>query len=110
MRGELCDLNPGIAASVPAVQSPDARSPRRLHSGLMLAARTTLPHFSVSSAMSLPKSAGVPPRTKLRLSGHALQGLTRKFGDEAVRCHPETDCVAGHMRLEPRNPFASYLI
>src|SRR5262249_2902362 len=28
------------------------------HSGLMLAARITLPHFSVSSAMSLPKSAG----------------------------------------------------
>ena len=33
-----------------------AGSPR--HSGLMLAARTTLAHFSVSSAMSLPKSAG----------------------------------------------------
>src|SRR5262245_49526011 len=29
-------------------------------SGLMFAARTTLPHFSVSSAMSLPKSAGEP--------------------------------------------------
>jgi hypothetical protein len=28
------------------------------HSGLMLAARITLPHFSVSSAMSLPKSEG----------------------------------------------------
>ena len=28
------------------------------YSGLMLAARMTLPHFSVSSAMSLPKSAG----------------------------------------------------
>src|SRR5262249_58429227 len=28
-------------------------------SALMLAARITLPHFSVSSAMSLPKSAGV---------------------------------------------------
>src|SRR5712672_1780096 len=31
------------------------------HSSLTLAARTTLPHFSVSSAMSLPKSAGEPP-------------------------------------------------
>ena len=30
------------------------------YSGLMLAARITLPHFSVSSAMSLPKSAGKP--------------------------------------------------
>src|SRR5262249_17768790 len=29
-------------------------------SGLMLAARITLPHFSVSSAMSLAKSAGEP--------------------------------------------------
>src|SRR5262249_20105024 len=29
------------------------------HSGLMLAARITLAHFSVSSAMNLPKSAGV---------------------------------------------------
>ena len=28
------------------------------HSALMLAARITLPHFSVSSASSLPKSAG----------------------------------------------------
>ena len=30
------------------------------YSALMLAARITLPHFSVSSAMSLPKSAGEP--------------------------------------------------
>src|SRR5262249_62128607 len=29
-------------------------------SGLMFAARTTLPHFSVSSATRLPKSAGEP--------------------------------------------------
>src|SRR5215471_14345713 len=33
----------------------------RHHSALILAARITLPHFSVSSAMSLPKSSGVPP-------------------------------------------------
>src|SRR6516164_830452 len=31
-----------------------------LHSGLMLAARITLAHFSVSSAISIPKSAGDP--------------------------------------------------
>src|SRR5262245_26980527 len=41
------------------------------HCGLMLAARITLPRFSVSSAMSLPKSAGepvitVPPRSASR--------------------------------------------
>src|SRR5262245_34768711 len=43
----------------------------RPHSALMLAARITLPHFSVSSAMCLPKSAGepgstVPPRSARR--------------------------------------------
>src|SRR5215472_5586481 len=32
---------------------------RTRYSGLMLAARITLPHFSVSSAMNFPKSAGV---------------------------------------------------
>src|SRR5262249_20763282 len=42
-----------------------------LHSGLMFAERITLPHFSVSSAISLPKSAGeptsgVPPRSASR--------------------------------------------
>src|SRR5262249_55428489 len=40
----------------------------RPHSPLMLAARITLPHFSVSSAMNLPNSAGIigigtPPRS-----------------------------------------------
>src|SRR5262252_10167469 len=35
---------------------------RRHYSGLMLAARITLPHFSVSSVMSVLKSAGEPPR------------------------------------------------
>src|SRR5262245_23315318 len=43
----------------------------RHHSGLILAARITLPHFSVSSAISLPKSAGepiitVPPKSASR--------------------------------------------
>ena len=33
------------------------------HSALMPANLTTLPHFSVSSAMSLPKSAGEPRST-----------------------------------------------
>src|SRR5499426_1987620 len=42
------------------------------HSGLMLAARMTLPHFSVSSAMSLPNSPGEsastsPPRSASRV-------------------------------------------
>src|SRR5712691_6907853 len=34
-----------------------------IYSVLMLAARTTLAHFSVSSAMSSPKSAGEPEST-----------------------------------------------
>src|SRR5262245_7790516 len=34
------------------------------HSGLMFAARITWRHFSVSSAMSLPKSAGEPARMR----------------------------------------------
>src|SRR5262245_64689246 len=52
-------------------------------SGLMFAARTTLPHFSVSSATSLPKSAGeptsgVPPRSASRvlILGSARPSLT----------------------------------
>src|SRR5262249_32219039 len=39
----------------------DIQPVRPGHSGLMPANWITLPHFSVSSAMSLPKSAGEPP-------------------------------------------------
>src|SRR6516165_512918 len=53
------------------------------YSGLMLAARITLPHFSVSSAISLPKSAGEPgssvaPRSASRalILGSARAALT----------------------------------
>ena len=35
---------------------------RASHSGLMFAARITFPHFSVSSATSVLKSSGEPPR------------------------------------------------
>src|SRR5262245_42486318 len=56
---------------------PDAFAERVLrnigldHSGLMFAIRITSPHFSVSSAMNLPKPAGVslnttPPRLARR--------------------------------------------
>jgi len=46
-------------------------SMRRAHAGLMLAARITLAHFSVSSAMNLLKPAGdnantVPPKSAIR--------------------------------------------
>src|SRR5262249_23300878 len=40
----------------------------RLHSALMLAARITLAHFSVSSAMSLRRSCGRPRNAVLRSS------------------------------------------
>ena len=49
------------------------------HSALMLAARITLPHFSVSSAISFPKSPGEPERTVIpRSANRALTtGLAR---------------------------------
>jgi len=58
---------PRRQAKTPAIRRTNIRLPHQ--SGLMLAARTTLPHPSVSSAMSLPKSAGeptnaVPPRAR----------------------------------------------
>src|SRR5262245_61829323 len=55
-------------------------------SALMLAARITLPHFSVSAAISLPKSAGeptstVPPNSASRdlISGSARPALIALF-------------------------------
>src|SRR5262245_16189618 len=44
-----------------ALRNIESELPR--HSGLMLAARITVAHFSVSSAMSFLKSAGEPGRT-----------------------------------------------
>src|SRR5262249_8932623 len=54
----------------------------RPHSALMLRARMTLPHFSVSSAISFPNSAGegniMPPRSARRtfILGSARAALT----------------------------------
>src|SRR5262245_27450836 len=55
----------GVADTSAPRHSPNVRygifgHDRADHSGLMLAARITLAHFSVSSAMSLPRSAGEP--------------------------------------------------
>src|SRR5262245_38696444 len=56
----LADISTPRFAKRNVVESlPDLR-PRLHPSGLMLAARITLPHFSASSLMSLPKSAGEP--------------------------------------------------
>src|SRR5215831_9662354 len=57
-RGQMQECAAGkFHSALPAFR---AMIPFQLHSGLMLAARITLPHFSVSSAMSLPKSTGEP--------------------------------------------------
>src|SRR5262245_53426018 len=62
------------------------RSASRNQSGLMLAVRITLPHFLVSSAMSLAKSTGEPASAAtLRLAnracnlGSAMAALTSLF-------------------------------
>ena len=47
------------------------------HSGLIFAARITLPHFSVSSAMNLPKSAGEPASDNPSKSAVSEQRPTR---------------------------------
>jgi hypothetical protein len=44
----------------------------RIHSGLMLATRTTLPRFSVSAAMCFPKFPDDPGSTVPPNVGHAL--------------------------------------
>src|SRR5262245_7574932 len=61
------------------------------HSALMPAARITLPHFSVSSAMNLPKSAGVigigrPPRSASRalIVGSARASLISSFSFSTI--------------------------
>src|SRR5260221_5005792 len=59
------------------------------HSGLILAARITLPHFSLSSAINFPKSAGeaasaVPPRLASRPRLHADPAA----GDGELRRRP----------------------
>src|SRR5262249_38971908 len=62
--GSACLPIPDI--DVPLARGPAVRvtgvmwAEARPYSALMLAARITLPHFSVSAAMCLPKSAGEP--------------------------------------------------
>jgi len=54
------DFPAGHCRTNPILSGRYRRDDARPHSALMLAARITLPHFSVSSAMSFPKSAGEP--------------------------------------------------
>src|SRR5215471_14123122 len=52
-------------------ETPRSSTPQSdSHSTLMLAARITLPHFSVSSASNLPKSAGEPGSTAVPKSAN----------------------------------------
>src|SRR5262249_57689998 len=53
-RGQIQKISAGKFHNLPLWNADEAT----LHSALMLAARITLPHFSVSSVTSLPKSAG----------------------------------------------------
>jgi hypothetical protein len=55
------------------------RGDDQAYSGLMLAARITLPHFSVSSAKSLPKSAGEPDNARTTHSGVGKRGVDLLF-------------------------------
>ena len=64
---------------------------RTAYSALMLAARITLPHFSVSSAMSLPKSvaeptSGVLPKSASRALIVELTRPADDFGRGVFRC------------------------
>jgi hypothetical protein len=52
-------LTIGIAGSSPAMTAEWARSDREIQSTEMFANFTTFAHFSVSSATSLPNSAGL---------------------------------------------------
>src|SRR5262249_45286830 len=64
--GPLCRLKSDISRGPRSCHEPTFSPNGRYgiswaaYSGLMLAVRTTLPHFSVSSAMSLPKSVVEP--------------------------------------------------
>src|SRR6266481_4372783 len=72
-------------------QVMEYRPVERLHSGLILAARITLPHFSVSSAISFSKSAGesastAPPRSASRalILGSARPALISLFSFSTI--------------------------
>ena len=70
---------------------------RRDHSALMLAARITLPHFSVSSAM-LPKSAGEPGSAMRPNSANRalILGSAQSLVDLSIELLDHLDgCVSG---------------
>src|SRR5262245_36717204 len=71
LRHRLSDANDPIRTSAGGVELRNIGSGLPCQSGLILAVRITLPHFSVSSAMNFPSSAGehvytVAPRSASR--------------------------------------------
>ena len=60
------------------------------YSALMLAARITLPHFSFSSTMNLPNSAGEPVSTMLIRNPRPLIPNFAGFLVLAVHLHDDT--------------------
>src|SRR5262249_24155004 len=79
------------------------------HCGLMLAALTTLPHFSVSVAISVPKSAGepasaIPPKSPSRafMLGSAKAALI-----SLLRVSMISGGVAFGAAIPPKKPFRS---
>jgi len=97
-------LPPGFAQRNVMESLPDLR-PRLHPCGLILAARITLPHFSVSSAISLPNwtgdpGSGVPPRS----DDLGRRGLRYA---EAVPITPLVvlfEKLAGYMHRRTRGP------
>src|SRR5215470_7010038 len=76
------------------------------YSGLMLAARMTLAHFSVSSAMSLPNSAGEPasggpPRSKSRalILGSAKAVLISRLSLSMTSCDVPLGAAMPHQLI-----------
>jgi hypothetical protein len=57
------------------------------HSGLMFAARITLAHFSVSLAMSLPKSAGEAESAVLSNSANRILHRHPRPHDDSRACN-----------------------
>src|SRR6516225_12085081 len=79
-RGQMQKISAGKFHGIPSLKR---RRRDALHSALILAARITLPHFSVSSVISLPNwtgdpGSGVPPRSARRafILGSSKAALT----------------------------------
>ena len=87
------EINAGLAD--PKIKARLADLGGTPHSALMLAARITLAHFSVSSAMNFPKSAGEPTSGRRHILGRtrSVAAWSRAWRDRAAMspgCRPST--------------------